>query len=141
MANALNVRNMLQRMSLSLEAATKVCNVNGQNLSDVDNFLQLGDKDIDTLCRVIRQPGGVNLAGNQNQGMQVSAMAETNLKRMIFQMIHSVRVSRTVIYQDIMLMSVRGLLVQAKMEASHKDPTTAHERSWPIGASQNGGVP
>ena len=81
MAHALNVRNMLQRMGLSLEAATKVCNVNGQNLSAVDDFLQLGDKDIETLCRVIRRPGGVNLAGNQNQGMQVSAMAETNLKQ------------------------------------------------------------
>jgi hypothetical protein len=76
MANALNVHNMLQRLGLSDEAATKVCNVNGQNLSAVDNFLQLGDKDIETICRVIRRPGGVNLAGNQNQGMQVSAMAE-----------------------------------------------------------------
>ncbi len=81
MARVLNVHNMLQRMGLSVEAATKVFNVNGQNLSAVDNFLQLGDKDIETLCRVIRQPGGVNLAGNQNQGMQVSAMAETNLKQ------------------------------------------------------------
>ena len=76
MANALNVHNMLQRLGLSDEAATKVCNVNGQNLSAVDNFLQLGDKDIETICRVIRRPGGVNLAGNQKQGMQVSAMAE-----------------------------------------------------------------
>ena len=124
MANTLNVRNMLQRMSLSLEAATTVCNVNGQNLSDVDNFLQLRDKDIETLCRVIHRPGGVNLAGNQNQGMQVPAMAETNLKQMVFQMIHSVCVSRTVVYQDITLVSIRGLSVQAQMKASHKDPTT-----------------
>ena len=123
MAHALNVRNMLQRMGLSLEAATKVCNVNGQNLSAVDDFLQLGDKDIETLCRVIRRPGGVNLAGNQNQGMQISAMAETNLKRMAFQMTHTVRVSRTVVFPDITLVSVRALSAQAKMEASHKDPT------------------
>ncbi len=113
MANALNVRNMLQRMGLSVEAATEVCNVNGQNLSAVDNFLQLGDKDIETLvCRVIRRPGGVNLAGNQNQGMQVSAMAETNLKRMVFQMMHTVRVSRTVVFPDITLVSVHALLVR-----------------------------
>jgi len=110
-------------MGLSLEAATEVCNVNGQNLSAVDDFLQLGDKDIETLCRVIRRPGGVNLAGNQNQGMQISAMAETNLKRMAFQMMHTVRVSRTVIFPDIMLVSVRALSAQAEMEASHKDPT------------------
>ncbi len=110
-------------MGLSLEAATKVCNVNGQNLSAVDDFLQLGDKDIETLCRVIRRPGGVNLAGNQNQGMQISAMAETNLKRMAFQMTHTICVSRTVIFPDITLVSVRALSAQAEMEASHKDPT------------------
>jgi hypothetical protein len=123
MANALNVRNMLQRMGLSVEAATEVCNVNGQNLSAVDDFLQLGDKDIETLCRVIRRPGGVNLAGNQNQGMQVSAMAETNLKQMVFQMMHTIRVSRTVVFPDITLVSVRALSAQAEMVASHKDPT------------------
>ena len=47
---------MLQRMGLSDEAATEVYNINGQNLSAVDNFLQLGDKDIETLCRIIRRP-------------------------------------------------------------------------------------
>ncbi len=77
MARVLNVRNILQRMGLSVEAATEVCNVNGQNLSAVDDFLQLGDNDNETLCRVIRRPGGVNLAGTMNQGMQVSAMVET----------------------------------------------------------------
>ena len=107
MAHALNICNVLQRMGLSLEAATEVCNVNGQNLSAVDDFLQLGDKDIETLCRVIRRPGGVNLAGNQNQEMQISAMAETNLKRMAFQMMHTVRVSRTVVFPVITLVSVR----------------------------------
>ncbi len=84
MDHAISVRNMLQRMGLSLETATKVVNVNGQNLSVLEDFLQLEDKDIETLCRVIRQPGGVNAAGNQNQGMQVLAMAESNLKRMCF---------------------------------------------------------
>ena len=123
MKHALNVCNMLQRMGLSVEAATEVCNVNGQNLSTVDNFLQLGDKDIETLCRVIRRPGGVNLVGTSNQGMQVSAMAETNLKQMVFQMMRTVRVSRTVVFPDITLVSVRALSAQAGMEASHKDPT------------------
>ena len=60
--------------------------------------------------------------GNQNQGMQISAMAETNLKQMAFQMMHTVRVSRAVVFPDIMLVSVRALSAQAEMEASHKDP-------------------
>ena len=49
--------------------------------------------------------------------------AETNLKRMVFQMMHTVRVSRTVIFPDITLVSVRTLSAQAEMEASHKEPT------------------
>ena len=124
MARALSVRNMLQRMGLSMEAATEVVNVNGQNLSVLEDFLQLEDKDVETLCRVIRRPGGVNAAGNQNQGMQVSAMAEANLKRMCYQLRHHTRVSRPVVWADITLASVRALSAQAEMEASHKDPTT-----------------
>jgi hypothetical protein len=84
MAAVIAVRNMLQRISLSLEAATEVTAVNGQNLSGVNDFLQLEDKDIETMCRVIRRSGGVNAAGNTNPGISVSAMAEVNLKRMIY---------------------------------------------------------
>ncbi len=98
MAAAISVHNMLQRMGLSLEAATEVVNVNGQNLSVLEDFLQLEDKDVEILCRVIRRPGGVNAARNQNQGMQVSAMAEANLKRMCYQLHHHTRVSRPVVW-------------------------------------------
>ena len=124
MAHAISVRNMLQIMGLGMEAATEVVYVNGQNLSVLEDFLQLEDKDVETLCRVIRRPGGVNAAGNQNQGMQVSAMAEANLKRMCYQLRHHTRVSRPVVWADITLASVRAFLAQAEMEASHKDPTT-----------------
>jgi hypothetical protein len=49
MAAAIAVCNMLQQMSLSLEAVTKVTAINVQNLSIKSNFLQLKDKDIETL--------------------------------------------------------------------------------------------
>jgi len=90
----------------------------------MSTFLQLEDKDIETLCRVIRQPGGVNAAGNQNQGMQVLAMTEANFKRMCYELRHYTRVSRPVIWADITLLSVCALLAQAEMEASHQDPIT-----------------
>ncbi len=54
MAHAISIRNMLQRMGLSIEAATEVVNVNGPNLSVLEDFLQLEDKDVEILCRVIR---------------------------------------------------------------------------------------
>jgi hypothetical protein len=124
MANAISVRNMLQRMGLSVQAATEVVNVNGQNLSILDDFLQLEDKDIETLCRVIRRPGGFNAAGALNQENQVSAMAEANIKRMCYELRHHTRVSRPVVWADITLVSVRALSAQAEMEASHRDPIT-----------------
>jgi len=112
-------------MGLSLEAATEVVNVNGQNLSVLEDFLQLEDKDVETLCRVIKRPGGVNTAGNdQNQGMRVLAMAEANLKCMCYQLRHHTRVSRPVIWADITLLSIRALSAQAEMESSHRDPIT-----------------
>jgi len=119
MAAALSIHNMLQRMGLSLEAATKVVNVNGQNLSVLEDFLQLEDKDVETLCQVIRWPGGVNAAGNQNQGMQVLAMAEANLKCMCYELRHHTRVSRPFVWADITLLSVCALSAQAEMEATH----------------------
>ncbi len=85
---------------------------------------KLEDKDVETLCRVIRRPGGVNAAGALNQGMQVSAMAEANLKRMCYELRHHTRVSRPVVWADITLLSVRALSAQAEMEASHRDPIT-----------------
>jgi hypothetical protein len=39
MAAAVGIHNMLQRMGLSLEAATKVTNINGQNRSLLEDFL------------------------------------------------------------------------------------------------------
>jgi hypothetical protein len=133
MAAAIGICNMLQRMGLSLKA-TEVTNINGQNLSILEDFLQLKYKDVDTLCRVIRRPGGANAAGNQNQGMQVSTMAESNLKCMTYQIRHTVQVSRSVVWANILLVSICGLLVQAKMEASHKDPITLPVmdlKNWP----------
>jgi hypothetical protein len=119
MMAAISVHNMLQRMGLSVEEATKVVNVNGQNLSVLDDFLYLEDKDLETLFRVIRRPGGVNTAGNQNWGMQVLAMAEANLKRMCYELRHHTRVLRPVVWADITLLSVGALSAQAEMEASH----------------------
>jgi hypothetical protein len=83
MAAAIAVHNILQRMSLNSAAATEVTNVDGQNLSDADNLLQLEDKDIKTLCHVIRWPGENNATVNANSGSAFLAIAKANLKHMI----------------------------------------------------------
>ena len=43
------------------------------------------------------------------------AMAEANLKRMTYQIRHTIRVSRPFLWTDISLVSVRGLSAQAEM--------------------------
>jgi hypothetical protein len=61
-------------------------------------------------------------------------MAESNLKHMTYQIRHTVRVSRPVVWAGILLVSVHGLLAQAEMEASHKDPITLPVmdlKNWP----------
>jgi hypothetical protein len=89
---------MLKRMSLSAEVATEVTAAAGQNLFNDDDFLQLNNKDIETLCRVICWPDRVNVAGNVNQGISVLAMAKANLKCMIYQLCHVIRCSRPIVY-------------------------------------------
>jgi hypothetical protein len=118
------VRSMLQRMSLCLEAASEVTAVTWQNLSNSEDFLQLEDKDIDTLCRMIRWPGGINAAGNVNHGISILAIAEANMKRMIYQLRHVVHCSWPIVWADITLVSMHRLAAQAEMEASHKDPVS-----------------
>jgi hypothetical protein len=130
MLATIGVCNMLQRVGLILEAATEVTNIKGQNLSVVEDFLKLKDKDVETLCRVIRRPGGANAAGNQNQGMQILAMAEANLKCMTYQICHTVCVSRPVVWANIMLISIRRLSAQAKMEASYGSHHSASHGPW-----------
>ncbi len=128
------VCSMLQRMSLSLEAASEVTAVTRQNLSDLEDFPQLEDKNIETLCRVIPRPGGFNAARNMNQGISILAMAEANMKRMIYQLHHVVRCSRPSVWADITLVSVRRLAAQAEMEACHKDPLSLpimDPKDWP----------
>jgi hypothetical protein len=134
MAAAIAVCNMLQQMSVSLEAATKVTAINGQNLSVEDDFLQLEDKDIKTLCHVICWPGGANAARNVNQGISVLAMAEANLKCMIYNLHHVACCSWPIVWGDITLVSIQRLSAQAEMEAPHKDPSTLptiEAKNWP----------
>ena len=57
-------------------------------------------------------------------GMHVLAMTEVNLKRMTYQMRHTVRILHPFQWTDVTLVTICGLLAQAKIEASHKDPIT-----------------
>jgi hypothetical protein len=121
MAATVGVHNMLQRMGLSLEAATEVTNVNWQNLSVLEDSYNLKTKMLKPYAVPSDglETGGVNADRTLNQGKQVLAMAEANLKKMTYQIHHTIRVSCPVLWTDILIVRVRGKPAHAKMEVSH----------------------
>ena len=108
MAAAGGVHNMLQRMGLSLEAATEVTNVNGQNLSILEDSYNLKTKMLKPYAAPSNslETGGVNTDRPLNQGKQVLAMAEANLKQMTYQICHTIQVSCPVLWTDILIVRV-----------------------------------
>ena len=56
MAEATALRTALTRLNFSVDAASAI--VDGQGVNTIDAFLILEDESIESLCKVIRQPGG-----------------------------------------------------------------------------------
>ncbi len=70
------------------------------------------DEEIESLCKVLRRPGGMvpgaaGAAQVQNPGVQVNQRAEGHLKLMAFYLRHQARVSRVVHAPDITLETIR----------------------------------
>ena len=78
MAAAVAIRDALQRMGFSANAALAV--TNEQGIDDMDELGVLTDTEVENLCKVVRRPGGANTAGVANPGHAVSLRAENNLK-------------------------------------------------------------
>ena len=67
---------MLQRMGLTLEAASEITSAQGQGLITLDNFAQMDKDGIKMLFYSLARPGGTDAAGNRNPGTKVSAQAQ-----------------------------------------------------------------
>ena len=78
MAAAISIRNMLQGIGLSLEAATEVTNINGQNLSILEDFLQLENKALKPYAVSSDGPEGSTQTEPQIRGSRFRP--EANLK-------------------------------------------------------------
>ena len=50
-----------------------------QAINSIDKFRPLDDESVKTLCKVLRQPGGVAANGDPDPGVKVDARAESNL--------------------------------------------------------------
>jgi hypothetical protein len=73
MVTTLTICAMLQRMSLSLQAATKVTEVGGQNISNADEFLQLKDRDIEGISSCHKTKNWVSSRTNRKQNTDIGS--------------------------------------------------------------------
>ena len=119
---------MLERIGFTTGAAQVMVAGDGQGLSSMDDFLTMDEEVIGTICRVVRKPGG------GDDGKAVSAIAEANLKTMVYYIKHQARISRTVNFASVTLQKVRKLKRQQELEKKHEDPEVRPDidpKNWP----------
>lgn len=132
MADLVALRTSLGRMGLSYEAALFLTDVQG--MDTLTEFQFLNDDEVESLCRVLRRPGGTSgTPPVPHPGFAVSVRAELNLKMMCYLLRYRERTSRTVTAADITITSVRAVKVHREWENHHKDvdPPTLQTKDWP----------
>jgi hypothetical protein len=114
----------------------------------LEEVVFLNDKDIDSLVKQLRRPGGViagpTIVGGDaqgapvplvaNTGHSVSIRAETNLKLAVFYLLHQARISRIVLPASIALTVVRRLRSTKEYEENFKvtgEQPVINEKDWP----------
>ncbi|KAI2513196.1 hypothetical protein MHU86_1234 [Fragilaria crotonensis] len=138
MQNAV-MRATMTRIGFTEAAAQAI--VEDQGIDSLDEIKLLTDEEIESLCRVLRKPGGMipgvgaGAAQVQNPGVQVNQRAEGHLKLLAFYLRHQARVSREVNAPDITLESIRSVRELREFESTYKTPTdnvpAINAKDWP----------
>ena len=111
--------------------------INEQGLDSLDEIKLLTDDEIESLCKVIRRPGGTIPGPNpgdapvNNPGTPVNLRAENHLKLLAFFLRHQERVGRVPVAANITLDTIRSLRELRDFELSYKppdDPPTINAR-------------
>lgn len=139
MAAIAAMRTMLTRIGFSQVAAQAI--VEDQGLDTLSEIKLLTDDEIESLCKVIRRPGGTVPAADPaaapvpNPGTPVNMRAENHMKLLAFYLRHQERVSRSVQAPDITLESIRTLRELREFESTYKattdDAPTINTKDWP----------
>ena len=125
----LAIRQALVRLGFSAHAAVEL--VENQGLGDLEVIKEMTDDEIETLCRLLRRPGGTVANPAQgpnapdripNPGMPVACLAETNLKLLRYYLRHLVRISRTARAEDITREKIRALSGLREWESNYSEP-------------------
>ncbi|KAI2512366.1 hypothetical protein MHU86_2028 [Fragilaria crotonensis] len=135
------MRAAMVRIGFSEQAAQAL--VEDQGIATLEEIRLLSDDEIESLCKVIRRPGGTipppagaaaGAAQVQNPGVQVNLRAELNLKLLSFYLRHQVRVSRTVAVASVTLDNIRSIRELREFESTYKNPDdlpTINPKDWP----------
>ncbi|KAI2506147.1 hypothetical protein MHU86_8282 [Fragilaria crotonensis] len=134
------MRATLTRIGFSEAAAQAI--VEDQGIDSLDEIKLMTDIEIESLCNIVRRPGGTipaiggapGAAAIQNPGVSVNQRAEGHLKLLSFYLRHQARVSRTVTAADITLETIRSVRDLREFESTYKAPTetpTINAKDWP----------
>ena len=141
MADVVALRAALARLGFSAASCTFI--TDSQGLDSLDELKLLTDSEIESLCKVVRRPGGTmanpaaGAAGQPalipNPGLPVQLRAELNLKLACYFLRYKDRTSRDVLAADITLPNVREFRNHREWEDDHKDVDAPelNSRDWP----------
>ena len=132
MADLVALRQALQRIGFTNEAATYITNEDEGGMNDLASFRILTDDEVDDLCKTVRRPGGLvanpnaadagQPAQTANPGIPVSLKACANLKLMCYFLRFKRNTSRAVAAPDITQANLDRLRGYKQWEEDHDDP-------------------
>ena len=141
MANNVAMQAMYLRLGFSAAAGTLL--TDAQGMDTLVELRILKDEEVDSLCKLLRRPGGMvvnpqaNAAGQPAEipavGQNVSMRAVTNLKLACYFIRHQQRTSRTVVPGTVTLVRIRELRSLREEEEKHVSPPskpTIIEENW-----------
>jgi hypothetical protein len=147
MATSATMRTTFERLGFTPVAASSL-EGNDRGINILDEVVFLNDKDIDSLVKQLRRPGGM-IAGPAivggaaqvnpgplvaNPGHSMSIRADTNLKLEVFYPRHQARISRIVAPASVALTVVRPLRSTKEYEEKFKvtaEQMVINEKDWP----------
>ena len=101
-----------------------------QGFVGLEELKELGDDEVENLCKIVRRPGGTKTSGSTrgataDPGTNVPMLAESNLKLACYFIMHKLdRVSREITREDVTLENVKALkdLKKEKEEMAKRAP-------------------
>ena len=109
MAAPVAIKAMIDRMGFTSEDQYWTYDVTHQVIQSIEYFGQLNEENVKTLCKVLRRPGvTVTVGGAQvvDNGVAISAMAETNLQGVVRFISHYDRISILIVPPSITLVEM-----------------------------------